>query len=131
MNAHPTRSPASRSGRLVAFGAAVLAAALALAVAGSSGADEAKQQAYGRHLAQECTSCHRIDGIDNGIPSIIGWGPAEFVNTLKFYREGKRTNPVMVSVAGSLSDEQMAALASYFSALPKPAPKAKAPADRK
>ena len=28
---------------------------------------------YGRHLAQECTSCHRLDGIDNGIPSIAGW----------------------------------------------------------
>ena len=51
-------------------------------------ADDAKLEAYGRHLAQECTSCHRIDGIDNGIPSIIGWHADAFIATMKFYRDG-------------------------------------------
>jgi cytochrome c553 len=103
---------------------ALVALGCALA-AGDSAADEAKVQAYGRHLAQECTGCHRIDGIDNGIPSIIGWQAETLVATLKFYQEGKRTNPVMVSVAGSLNEQQMTALATYFASLPKPAPKAK------
>src|SRR5262245_57809646 len=67
-------------------------------------ADDSKLKAYGRHLAQECTGCHRIDGIDNGIPSIIGWQTDVFVTTVKFYQAGKRTNPVMVSVANSLND---------------------------
>jgi cytochrome c553 len=99
-----------------------------LAAAGASGADDPKIQAYGRHLAQECTGCHRIDGIDNGIPSIIGWSPDAFVTTVKFYQEGKRTNPVMVSVAGSLNDKQLTALAAYFGSLPKPKePKDKRP----
>ena len=28
---------------------------------------------YGAYLAGECTTCHRIDGADEGIPSITGW----------------------------------------------------------
>jgi len=35
--------------------------------------------------------------------------------------EGRKTNAAMVSVAKSLDDKQMAALAAYFSALPHPA----------
>jgi cytochrome c553 len=86
-------------------------------------AEDAKSLAYGRHLARECTSCHRLDGVNNGIPSIIGWQTDTFISTLKFYRDGERSNPVMVSVAGSLSDEQMQALAAFFASVPKPAKK--------
>jgi cytochrome c553 len=85
--------------------------------------DDAKLGVYGRHLAQECTSCHRTDGIDIGIPSIVGWPPDVFVATMSFYRDGSRTNPVMVSVANSLAKQQVDALAAYFASLPKPTPK--------
>lgn len=81
--------------------------------------DAAKLQSYGRHLAQECSGCHRLDGIDNGIPSITGWGEEQFVATLNFYRGGVRPNPVMVSVASSLDEEQMQALAAFYGSLPK------------
>lgn len=109
------------------FFASVTAAALALAAAVSAGlaaAQDAKQLAYGQHLSQECTGCHRIDGIDNGIPSIVGWPPETLARTLGLYQTGKRTNPVMISVATSLNDTQVAALAAYFGSLPKPPPKA-------
>lgn len=76
----------------------------------------------GRHLAQECTSCHRLDGVDNGIPSIVGGDAAHFAETLGYYRDGRRNNPAMVSVAQSLDEEQIKALALYFSSLPKPPP---------
>lgn len=88
-----------------------------------AGAQDARQLAYGKHLAQECTGCHRLDGVDNGIPSIIGWQTDAFVETLRFYQTGARNNPVMVSVASSLGEKQMEALAAYFASLPKPAPK--------
>jgi cytochrome c553 len=91
----------------------------------ASGADDGKLARYGQHLAQECTGCHRIDGVDNGIPSIVGWDDERFVTTLRFYQTGARPNPVMVSVAKSLDDEQVRALAAYYGSLPKPAPKAK------
>jgi cytochrome c553 len=109
-------------------GAALLG--LCLSHAGSLGAaEDGKVKAYGKHLAQECTGCHRIDGIDNGIPSIVGWDADVFIATLKFYQSGARANPVMVSVANSLNDKQLEALATYFASLPKPA--AKAPAGKK
>jgi len=76
----------------------------------------------GRHLSQECTSCHRIDGVDNGIPSIIGLDPEYLAKTLNLYRNGGRANPVMVSVAQSLDDEQVKALSLYFSSLTRPKP---------
>jgi cytochrome c553 len=102
--------------------------ALALGLAGLSLAalgDDAKIKSYGRHLAQECTGCHRIDGVDNGIPSILGWDAERFITTLEFYRTGSRPNPVMVSVAKSLDEDQLAALAAYYGSLPKPASKGK------
>jgi len=100
-------------------GLVVLALGLGALGLGAAG-DDARLKAYGRHLAQECTGCHRIDGVDNGIPSIVGWDPETFVTTLGFYRTGARTNAVMVSVAGSLDAEQARALAAYYGSLPKP-----------
>jgi cytochrome c553 len=105
--------------------ALALALALGLASWSIAAEDDAKLKSYGRHLAQECTGCHRIDGVDNGIPSIVGWDAQRFMTTLRFYQAGARTNPVMVSVAKSLDEDQVAALAAYYGSLPKPAPKAK------
>ena len=112
-------APASIRGALpaLALGLGVLSLAAT--------ADDAKLKSYGRHLAQECTGCHRIDGVDNGIPSILGWDAERFVTTMRFYQAGQRTNPVMVSVAKSLDEDQLAALAAYYGSLAKPQPKAK------
>lgn len=107
----------------MAFG--TLAAGLVVQAMALASAQDAKQVAYGKHLAQECTGCHRIDGIDNGIPSIIGWQQETFVATVGFYKRGERNNPVMVSVAGSLDEKQVTALAAYFASLPKPPAKGK------
>lgn len=95
------------------------AGALGLMLAAPALASDAKQVSYGRHLSGECSACHRIDGTDNGIPSITGWDPEEFVATMDFYRNGERGNPAMVSVAQSLDDSQVAALAAYYGSLPK------------
>lgn len=100
-----------------------LLAGLMLAVAGpgvAASAADPKQLRYGEHLSQECSSCHRRDGVDNGIPSILGMKADHFVETLKYYQSGARTNAVMVSVARSLDEEQMRALAAYYESLPPP-----------
>jgi cytochrome c553 len=86
---------------------------------GAWAATDERQLSYGKHLAQECATCHRIDGIDNGIPSIVGHSPSQFVQTITYYRNGERTNQAMVSVAQSLDDEQVAALAAYYASLPR------------
>jgi cytochrome c553 len=55
--------------------------------------------------------------VQGAIPSIAGRPEAEFIELLRAYREG--ANAVMVSVARSLDEEQMAALAAYFGSLPQ------------
>lgn len=103
--------------------ATVLAFAL-LGTLASARADTAKLVRYGEHLSQECTACHRRDGVDNGIPSILGMKAEDFVETIKYYQTGARDNPAMVSVAKSLDDDQVKALAAFFETL---TPAGKAP----
>ena len=74
--------------------------------------------AYGEHLSGECTTCHRIDGSDNGIPPIIGWPLDVFIAVMTSYKQGERTNQAMISVAQSLDEDQLHALGTYFSTIP-------------
>lgn len=69
---------------------------------------------YGAYLSAECTTCHQIDGGDEGIPSIVFWPEADFVTALHAYRDGVREHPVMQMIASRLSNEEIAALAAYF-----------------
>ena len=112
------------------FAAAILPG-LVLGSASDAHADTAKLVRYGEHLSQECTTCHRRDGVDNGIPSILGMSADDFAETLKFYKTGARDNPAMVSVAQSLDDDQIKALGAYFATLPPPGKAAPASAQVK
>ncbi len=69
---------------------------------------------YGAYLAGECTTCHRPDGGEEGIPAITGWPHDDFVIALQAYKRGKRVHPAMQLVARRLSDEEIAALAAHF-----------------
>lgn len=72
---------------------------------------------FGAYLSGECTSCHRADGGDDGIPSIVLWPEDDFVLAMHAYRNKQRQHPVMQMIAGRLSDEEIAALAAYFTGL--------------
>ncbi|MGI9407096.1 MAG: c-type cytochrome [Hyphomicrobiaceae bacterium] len=91
-----------------------IAMCMCLAVPSAS-ADDLKD--YGEYLAGECTACHRLDGADSEIPPIIGWDAESFIAVIQSYKSGERENPAMVSVAQSLDDEQIKALAAYFGSL--------------
>ncbi|WP_424987442.1 c-type cytochrome [Microbulbifer sp. S227A] len=69
---------------------------------------------FGAYLSGECTTCHQIGGTDDGIPSITHWPVADFVVTMRAYKNKDRPHPVMQMIAGRLSDEEIAALAAYF-----------------
>jgi len=73
--------------------------------------------AYGQYLSGECVTCHLSDGSAQGIPAIIGWPARDFVIALHAYKNKQRPNPVMQLVTGRLSNEEIAALAAYFSGL--------------
>lgn len=72
---------------------------------------------YGEYLSGECVTCHRADGGDEGIPSIVGWAEEDFVTALHAYRAEHRDNPAMRLVAARLSDEEIAGLAAFFAKL--------------
>lgn len=111
------------------IGGASVAILSSLAAVTEASAQTSDKMAYGKHLSQECTTCHRADGRGHNIPSIVGLDPEYFVSTMRFYKSGERSNPVMNSVALTLSDEQLDALAAYLGTL-KPPPK-QAPARKK
>jgi cytochrome c len=77
----------------------------------------AADAAYGEYLASECVTCHGANA-NASIPALQALRYEELVSALKAYRDGTRTNPVMQSVARSLGDAEIAALASYFSGQP-------------
>lgn len=73
--------------------------------------------AYGEYLASECLTCHKRDGADEGIPSIVNWYEEDFVVAMHAYKRKIRPHPVMQMMAGRLNDEEIAALAAYFAAI--------------
>ena len=73
--------------------------------------------AYGQYLSGECVTCHRADGGDDGIPSIVGWPAEDIVAALHAYKKKLRPHPVMQLVTSRLSNEEIAALAAYFNGL--------------
>lgn len=64
-----------------------------------------------------CAACHAADG--NSVitlnPKLAGQHPEYLEKQLAEFKSGKRANPVMSGMAASLSEEEMKALAIYFS----------------
>ena len=76
----------------------------------------------GKHLVTVmCTGCHGIPGYKTvyphvyQVPMITGQQPIYMVNALQAYKSGARSHPSMRGVAQSLSDQDMADLAAYYS----------------
>ena len=78
-----------------------------------------------------CAACHGVDG--NSVmpqsPSLAGQPRVFLENQLVIMREGLRKIPAMQGMLDGVKDDEIVALARYFSALPlKPAPGALEPA---
>ena len=98
--------------RLAGLTLLALVSASAPAASQSSG-----DKALGQYLSSECVTCHQITGQYEGIPPIVGWPEATFIEIIGEYRTRKRANPIMQTIAGRLSQEEVAALAAYFGSL--------------
>ena len=61
-----------------------------------------------------CAACHRLDGLDKGIPSIIGLDQNKLAGMMAEFKSDKRKSQIMGVVARSLSDEEVAAVAQYL-----------------
>ena len=73
----------------------------------------------GAQLAAMCASCHRLDGGDGGIPTILGISPEMLTRAMLAYRSRERPSHIMWAVALSLNDEEIATVARYLAALNK------------
>jgi cytochrome c len=70
----------------------------------------------GQYLSAECVTCHRTSGqAAQGIPQIAGWPEDQFIAVMNAYKAKQRDNPVMQTIAGRLSGDDIAALAAFFS----------------
>lgn len=72
---------------------------------------------YGEYLAGDCLTCHQASGHADGIPSIVGLPKDYFIRSLFEYRTNVRSNEVMKLRVANLANDEIAALAAYFSSL--------------
>jgi cytochrome c553 len=77
--------------------------------------------AAGKTKAEMCIGCHGIKGYQASfpevykVPMISGQGAKYISNALLAYQKGERKHPTMGSIAASLSEQDMADLAAYYS----------------
>lgn len=94
-----------------------LAAAALLAITTQAGAVPPGDAQDGKAKAQVCMSCHAPDLDNPAFPKIAGQYADYLFHALQAYKSGKRQNPIMAGQVASLSKEDMADLATYFSTL--------------
>ncbi len=69
-----------------------------------------------RYLAANCANCHGTDGKSVGVmPSLAGMNAELFISHMKAFKDGTRTATIMHQISKGYSDQQIAALAQYFS----------------
>ena len=85
--------------------------------------------AAGKNKAVSCGACHGADGnsVNPTWPSLAGQSATYIVDQLTAFKKGSRSNVLMNAQVLSLSDEDMADVATYFSEQPA-APRAVADA---
>jgi cytochrome c553 len=92
--------------------------ALILLAPESAGA--AGDAAAGKQKAQSmCAVCHGVDGIAKvpDAPHLAGESPIYLTRQLQAFRSGERQHEQMSIIAESLSDEDIADLATWYSSL--------------
>jgi cytochrome c553 len=88
-----------------------------IALVGAANAHAGGDRELGEYLSSECVTCHQLSGKFDGIPSIVARPEEELIQALTEYREKVRENAVMRSIAIKFTDEEIAALASYFGSI--------------
>ncbi len=94
-----------------------LSVPLVLAALASPGA--AAELAAGKDKASMCATCHGLDGIAKApnAPNLAGTNVFYITEQLKAFRSGARQHQQMSIIASGLSDEDIADLAAWYSAI--------------
>lgn len=69
--------------------------------------------------AKMCAACHGIDGLAKvaDAPNLAGNGELYLARQLQAFRSGERKHPQMSVIASGLSDEDIAAVTAWYSAI--------------
>ena len=98
---------------------ALLLAAIASAAAvfTSPASAQSTDPNLARNLAAACANCHGTNGVSQqGMANLAGREKAYLVQQMQDFKAGKRPATVMHQLAKGYADEQIDALAAYFSA---------------
>jgi cytochrome subunit of sulfide dehydrogenase len=99
--------------RALLFAVLASAAAVFASPAPAQGSDPN----LGRNLAAACANCHGTNGVSQrGMPNLAGQQRAYLVQQMQDFKAGKRPATIMHQLAKGYTDEQIDALAAYFSA---------------
>ncbi len=86
-------------------------------------AEEVGNLEDGKKKISMCVGCHGIPNYKTAfpktyrVPKIAGQNSGYLVSALKAYRDGQRSHPSMQAVAGSMTDQDMADVAVFYSTL--------------
>jgi len=82
----------------------------------TAGAGDAE---LGKAKSIVCVSCHGTNGISNVAlyPDLAGQKYEYLVKSMKAYKDGSRSDPVMASVVSFVSEADIENLAAYYSSL--------------
>ncbi|MHB8471671.1 MAG: c-type cytochrome [Gammaproteobacteria bacterium] len=88
-------------------------------LAGAHGLAQAGDAAAGKAKAMVCAACHGANGISTNpmYPNLAGQKEQYIVKQLKDFQAGARINPLMSSMAKSLTPADIENVATYFSSL--------------
>ncbi|WP_417791384.1 c-type cytochrome [Stutzerimonas xanthomarina] len=73
----------------------------------------------GKTKAKMCAACHGLDGLSKvaDAPNLAGNGELYLSRQLKAFRSGERKHPQMSVIAAGLSDDDIANVAAWYSAI--------------
>ena len=73
----------------------------------------------GKTLANACVACHGQNGVSNSPvwPNLAAQKKDYLIKQIKAFKDGVRVDPMMSPMAANLNDEEIEALALYFSTI--------------
>jgi cytochrome c553 len=100
---------------MIKHAALPLAALLLVAVAPLT-AQAKGDPAAGKLKSVTCQACHGVDGkaISPDYPNLGGQYESYLVKSLRDYRDGRRSNPLMSPMAANLTDQDIEDLAAWY-----------------
>jgi len=75
--------------------------------------------AAGKAKSATCAGCHGMNGKSSnpGYPNLAGQKEAYLIKATKDYRDGKRKDPMMSSMASGLSDKDIENLSAFYASV--------------